>query len=160
MDKSYTVYRNYGGIKTLPRGTADTTSPNSLTTIHHGILQTIIEKLCQNRQHIISYAHRAEFEENSLMVDHVKVCNEVVLNYPILLSCKNYTSFHIKSMDITPNVSLSLAKLYTKLQPSILAEAFWDILHYSIYHMTRRWHTTDELKIVISGITFSDYYSK
>ena len=59
------------------------------TTIHHGILWPIREKLCQNRKHRTSNSHRTEFEENSLMMDPVKSNTRVDLNNPSLLPLSN-----------------------------------------------------------------------
>ena len=55
------------------------------TTIHHDILWSIREKLCQNRQQWTSNSHRTELQENPPMVDPVKSGTEIDLNYSSLL---------------------------------------------------------------------------
>ena len=49
-------------------------------TIPHNILRPSREKLCQNREHRTFNAHKAEFEENQLMVDPVKSSTAINLN--------------------------------------------------------------------------------
>ena len=56
------------------------------TTIHHNVLWSIWQKLCQYRQHRSSNTHRAEPVENALMVNPIKGCTDINLQYPSLLS--------------------------------------------------------------------------
>ena len=57
----------------------------TLTTIHHNVLWSNWQKLCQCGLHTTSNTHRAEFVEIALMVDPIKGCPEINLHYPSLL---------------------------------------------------------------------------
>ena len=56
------------------------------TAIHHNVLWSFWQKLCQFRQHRTSNSHRAEPIENAMMVNPIKGCTEINLHDPSLLS--------------------------------------------------------------------------
>ena len=83
IEKSSAVRRmnNYGHKKTSLRYSWHHINQYAPTTT----MRSVREKLCQNRQNRTSNPHRAELEENPLMVDPIKSGTEVDLNYSSLL---------------------------------------------------------------------------
>ena len=93
IEKSSEVYRsNNNGHKTLPCSTSDTTltsllqQPSTMMCCDWFVLWSVLSCLnCQYRQDRTSNTHRAEFIENTQMVDPIKGCTEINLHDASLL---------------------------------------------------------------------------
>ena len=111
------------------------------TTIHHNVLWSVWQKLCQYRQHRTSNSHRSELIENALIVDPIKGCTEINLHDPSplpTLQCTLQCMWHTQTC-ITGAQKFPISKLGGWKHTTAFHKSSKTNRHQALKHLRQNW---------------------